>query len=253
MRKQIFVLAILSFSHLLLGAQILEGSKSQQLKDSLISDYFKNAGSQSVIYSGKISSGALLNMAIPYLKPRLEEKVAKDALYFIKGERTSYTKGRLFFDGIEYPNITMRLDLMNNELIALAPDRTGTIILDPLKVTYADLFDYKIFYLVPNKSNKLPSEGYYMQFYDGRFPIYKRYSYPGFTPLIQDFKQTITYYIYKDGVYHRINNKGSLLNVLNANKKELEQFIKENKLNFDKDKDESFASVVQHYEKLNRE
>lgn len=253
MRKHIFVLAILSFSHLLTAAQSSKSEKSELSKDSLVSNYFKRSGNQSVIYSGKISSGILLNRAIPYLKPRTEEKEAKDALYFIKGEKTSYKEGQLFFDGIQYPNITMRLDLMNDELIVLAPDKTGSIILNPSRVIYADLFGYKVFYLTPTKINKLPSEGYYIQFYEGKHPLYKRYTYPSFTPTIQNLKQTIAYYIYKDGTYHKISNKNSLLKALKTDKKELEQFIKENKLNFNKDKDESFALVVQYYEKLNEE
>lgn len=147
----------------------------------------------------------------------------------------------------------MRLDLMNNELVVLAPDKTGMIVLDPLRLKYADLFGYRLFFLIPDRSNKLPTEGYYMQFYGGKYSLYKRYTYPSFVASIQNVKQTITYYIYVDGKFHKINNKGSLLKVLKTNKEELEQFIKDNKLNFSKDKDESFALVVQYYEKLNEE
>ena len=253
MRKHVFVLTILSFSHLLLVAQSLSEDDNKQRRDSIISNYFRKAGNQSVIYSGKVSSSILLNRAIPYLKSRSEEKVATDALYFVKGEKSSYTVGRLLFDGIEYPDITMRLDLMNNELVVLAPDKTGMVIIDPSRLIHADLFNYKVFYLTPDKSNKLPAEGYYMQFYGGKNSLYKRYSYPSFVASIQNTKQTITYYICIDGVYHKINNKGSLLKVLKTNKNELEQFIKDNKLNFSKDKDESFTLVVQYYEKLNEE
>ncbi len=252
MRKHILVFIALAFSYIQLSAQLLSEENNIVREDSLISEYFRKAGNQAVIYSGKISSGILQNKSIAYLKSRFEEMSANDSQYFLKGERNSYSQGYLFHDGIIYSDITLRLDLMNDELIVLAPDRTSSVIVDHSKLDFAELHGYRVVYLNSNKENKLPSSGYYIQFHKGRFPLYKRYTYPYVTSM-QNIKQTITYYIFKDAIYHKIGNKGDLLNVFNDRKKELEQFSKENKLNFNKDKDESFALVVEYYEKLNRE
>lgn len=66
----------------------------------------------------------------------------------------------------------------------------------------------------------------------------------------ESFSQSVKYYILKEGVYHAVRSKGSVLKVFKSKKKELARYIKQQKLDFRHAPEEAIVSVVREYERL---
>ena len=58
------------------------------------------------------------------------------------------------------------------------------------------------------------------------------------------------YYIKKDGVYHTIKNKSSLLSVLKSKKKEVQQYLKTNDIKFKREPERAMIMAVKYYDQL---
>ena len=208
----------------------------------------------SSLYYGKEEERLPFNLTTPYLRPiDVENRMNND--FFEDTNKNAYTEGELFYDGVFYPKVTLRLDLFLNRLIVLTPNRTNNVVLEGHKLGYADVSGYRVVFLEPDGAKNHPGEGYYMRFSDGQYPVYKKYIYklqrtPSETRLIL----TIRHYVYKDGVYHAIKNKGGILKVFKLKKKELEKFIEDHNLSFENDliKGSSFAKVAKQFENLNK-
>ncbi len=67
----------------------------------------------------------------------------------------------------------------------------------------------------------------------------------------ESFDQSVKYYIRKEGVYHTVRSKASVLKVLKSKKKELARYIKQRKLDFKRAPEEAIVAVVRQYEQLN--
>ena len=64
------------------------------------------------------------------------------------------------------------------------------------------------------------------------------------------FEITTNYFIKKEGQFFEINNKKSVYTILEPYSKELNQFTKKEKLNYNRDKDFMLTSLVSHYNKI---
>jgi hypothetical protein len=64
------------------------------------------------------------------------------------------------------------------------------------------------------------------------------------------FEITIKYFIKKEGQFFEINSKKSVYTLLEPYSKELNQFAKKEKLNYNRDKDFMLSSLVSHYNKI---
>ncbi len=254
MEKYVIALSLFMFTFLQSNAQILPKEQSKDLVDNCAKAYIESLGEQSILFYGKEQLHLPYNLKNPYLKAKEIQMRVVDGEVLEVTNSSGYHQGRLVYDGVVYPQVTMRLDLYKNELIAMSPVLNNNIVLDPLKVGYASLYDYHIVHLQYNSLKKSLPEGYYLQLYFGKYPVYKKYFYTlDKTPVSASLKESLKYFVYKDGVYHTIKNKGSLLKVLKSNKKELEQYMRDNKLSFGQNSIENtFVLVVKQYEKLNK-
>jgi len=62
---------------------------------------------------------------------------------------------------------------------------------------------------------------------------------------------SLGYYLYKNGTYYSVSSEGSFLNVLKDKKKDLQQYIKANKLKFKKyQREDAMAKVAAYYDHL---
>lgn len=201
-------------------------------------NYFDTAKDQSPIYIGKLHTPYPRNViGNPYL---LNDKPSK---------------GDLCYDGILYPDISMRLDIYKNELLLLSSDTLYNIVLDNERVEYAYLHDNKYEYLSLEEYKKVPS-GYYRSLYNSSFcQVLKNESASlkkkeRDREVLLEFIHNKNYYLLIDGIYYPVKNKGTLLNVLQSHKKELNRYIKLYKIDFKHSFDEALVSVVKEYEKL---
>ncbi|MCD7977447.1 MAG: hypothetical protein LUG51_09900 [Tannerellaceae bacterium] len=236
--KHILTILLFILCCLHLPAQQLELPHVKLTNEQQVDNYFEHVGLYSPLYSGKEQIKYATHIKNdPYLK------------------NPGYDEGSLLFDGVFYPKVYMRLDLYRNELLVRTPDNRFNIIVPNEKVSYLTLHSYYIFYHYPDEKPGSPPEGYYLRLYEGKHTVLERKN-RGYLESIRDMKlegefvNRDRYYIYKDGKYYPVKSKSAVLKFFDSHKRELKQFIKQNRLNFRTDPDQAIVAVVKHYEKL---
>ena len=210
----------------------------QQLVDNLAIEYLQASGSQSVLFYGRIHEGHPRVVNHPYF------------------EDEQFTKARLSYRGIIYPEAMLRLDLSRNELVVLSPSFLN-FVLFPEDVDFAELHGQTIIYYQRNDLPGSPPTGYYALLHSGKCRVLERQtaalmveqsSSPGRAQY--RFAISTQFFLYKDGVYHNIRNQRRLLNTLHPHQRELRRFISSNQLRFRRNARELITLTVMEYEKL---
>ena len=225
------LLLSLTFGNVCLFAQNIT---RQQLIDNAVAEYLQAAGNQSALYYGKIHEGNPRVSNHPYL---IDEQ---------------YSKSRLSYFGVTYPEALLRLDLSRDELSIVSPGFREIVLL-PENVDFAELHGQTIIYFSRNSLPGCPSTGYYILLHSGKCKVLEkktavlRLESSGYQ---YNYSFSTNYYLNKDDVYYTIRNKRELLKILHPYKKELKQFISGANLNFRRDAAELIKQTVSEYEKL---
>ncbi|MFC6997384.1 hypothetical protein [Rufibacter roseus] len=178
---------------------------------------------------------------------------------------TLRTKGHQFFgsdvwadavvtyDGIAYSGIPFMYDIVNQALIVVRPDEKGTPIktqIDASRVSQFTLQGHR--FMKVNKAENLAS-GFYEVLYSGNVQVLARREK---TSLKQNaeisFSDKNTYYILKDGQYHQVKSKGSVLKVLSDQKAELNKSLKERSISFGQNRELALVTMAQVYDSLTK-
>ena len=204
--------------------------------DSAAMAYFRTVNSYSPLYYGTEYEGYPRTTNHPYL---IDDQ---------------YTKARLSYQHVVYPEVLLRLDLNRNELIVLSPGFRN-IVLHSGYVDFAELYGKHIIYFQKDSLSGCPPSGYYILLYSGNHTLLEKrnaqlWKNANSNILERYFVLKTHYYLYKDGAYYAIKNKRGLLKVLHPYKKELKRFISSHRLNFREDAAESLILTVNEYEQL---
>jgi hypothetical protein len=206
--------------------------------DDPVGSYLAAAGVHSSVYTGKIP--------LPYPAHFTNHP------YLASG---NFTAGELSFDGITYPGVPMRLDWYRNNLLAMPPGGVHEVILPPTQVGYAVLNGYHIIYHRGDSLKGSPPEGYYLLLYRGGCRVLARTA-CSMREMSKDgavsgwFTFSGKYYLLKDGVWHSVRSKGSVLKAFFSHRKELSRFIAERKPDFKRNTGEAIAAVAEEYERI---
>ncbi len=198
----------------ILFSWVIYSAKSQDLPptnvteplQAVIENYLEKAHTLATIYSGKeLPKYPLYIIGHPYLKS------------------DSYAYGLLSYEGILYPNVRLRLDLYQNELIIQSPDTRFNIILDSDKIDYANLHNYKIIYHNRSKDNIPLSDGYYLELPTGTYKIW-RHSVCNLRETVSDnitneFIHKDKYYFFKEDHPYLVKGNNSVLKLFPSIKK----------------------------------
>ncbi len=155
----------------------------------------------------------------------------------------TYAKGNLFYDGVKYEGVEMRLDLYRDQFMVWGVQGpiSGTI-LDPERFGWADLRGYHIIRAM---------DGYYIQLYDGSHDVLRKEIFEFNTTWSEFTSHKVRYYVEKNGSYHRVlPRKGSVLRLLSDYRGELDRFIRANGIEVRRNPDDAIVQIVQQYDKL---
>ena len=230
MKNSFFIIIILVFS------------LRMQAQEAEIKDYIDRSGVAVLLYTGKeeLRYPSLIR-GHPYL------------------DTDQYRDGDLMYAGRLYSGIRLRLNTHTDELTVLSPHYNDIIVSSDL-MEYARLPEYTIIYnreFPKNEvktGNALPS-GYYARMATKKYPVYRReVRYPTrstdgiYVELV--FKMQSRLYIYKDGIYHSVRSKGSVLKLFKDKKKELNRYAKQTGLSFGNDRVNAVVALVRYYESI---
>jgi len=216
------------------------GKGIKVIPEKVIESYIEYAGEHAVIFNGKEE--------VTY------DHASTNHPYLVTSQ---YTPGELLYNNILYKNVSLRYDLFRDELIIKVPNISYSVVLEKEKVTEAVVDKYRIIRHEKNLWPNIAPGNYLLLLHDGQFPVVRKNQMTRDQKVVDQsveyrFRLRERYYIYKNGICHQVSNKGSLLKLFPDKKKELETYIKQQNLNFRKDREQSIVAIVQFYEGLTK-
>jgi len=177
--------------------------------------------------------------------------------YFVQED---FASGRLSYGGVVYPSVWLRWDLYRDELMVMSPTN-HIIVLKSEHIDFAELYGYRIIYLRPDDLPGCPPVGNYIQLNKGDFVLLEKIinelhvKANTFDRFKTDYSFVLSsiYYLQKNGEYHRIKNRRTLLKTLETHRSELRRFIQANQLNYKRDAEKMVLEVINEHEKLNQQ
>jgi len=205
-------------------------------QDFPVDNYLKQIGDNANIYNGKLET--VYNTSLYDNYP-----------YFISAD---FTPASIIYRNNYYPNQNVRLDLFKEQLIIIPPEKRFGIIVNSQNVEKVYMYDRVFVNLSPPKESGLKT-GFYMLLMEGeKMQLFSKHSYniQQNNVLTFYFDRKIQYYLLFNNKYSTVKDKGSFSKLFPQFKKQINQFSKENKLNFKKNADESLALIAGYCEKL---
>ena len=210
-----------------------------------IDDYLKKAGYYSDIYSGKTE--------LPY-SPRQYDNFP----YYNKSD---FTEGEIIYKKNNYSKQQIRLDLYQEQLVVLVPEKQYRVIVNPEGVERVSLFGKTFVWQAFPPKGKLKT-GYYLMlfesddlklFYKESFVPEKTEKYDSFSDrrrVYISFDCKKQYYIWYNNQYYPAKNKSSFTKLFPQYKKQIDGFVKENKLDFRDNQSNSLTLLIRYCKEL---
>jgi hypothetical protein len=212
--------------------QLTRDSAVLQAETRAIAVYHTYMGDQAPVYNGI--------MDLSYV-PDLQ-----GSPYFHSNE---LVKGAVFYDGIQYSDISMRYDLVRDQLII--GGRTGN-----LTILFRDkVEEFSLYGHLFKRISQGDLQGFYDLLCSGKVQILARRtkkieeSIIG-TELIHKISATDLFFAVKDGQFHSIGNERGLLRLMSEKKEEVSQFIRSNRIKFRKDPEQAIVKITAYYNQL---
>ncbi len=210
-----------------------------QTQTDLVSRYQQKAGNHALLYNGEEE--------LKYTRRYLNQPYYRQA---------DCVSGRLWRRGLLYTDVDMRLDLYKNQLIVRSPDQRFHLIVPSAEVDSVQLHGHTFVFNHPASGQSELPAGYYMQLYQGRrCTLWGRQFIETVrletNNVIRIRFKTIERYYFSDGKkWKTVKNKSALLKQMPGRQKEIKAYIKRNRLNFRKNKEEAFTAVARYYDSL---
>ncbi len=234
------------------GAQTQDSG--QNLKDEILlysEEYLEAADGNAALFSGRVQANMPDNVESIYLSPKgyvQRDNMGNEMLPQPVTPVESYDSGDIFYDGVLYTGVKMRLDLYRDELVVVPNEiMFFGAVLDPERFGYADLRGYRI---IASPSGELPGI-YYLQLYDGPHEVLKKERFELDRNQGKFTGRVIRYYIEKDGVWHNVGKrKGRVLRLFRDRGDELRRFIRSRGIDIRRNTENALVETVKEYERL---
>lgn len=158
--------------------------------------------------------------------------------------------GGVKYGGEVYENIPLYYDLEKDQVVTSYTHGNKVQLLRD-KVEYFDIGEHRFVRL----NNDKVAEGFYDLLYDGKMKFYaKRQKVLALkingNVAENSFEERVKYYIVKNGTYHTVKGKRSVMGLIRDRKKDMKRAIREEKLKFGKTREKSIARILERYEQI---
>lgn len=207
-------------------------TKRSEASHSAANFYFVNQRETLAIHNGRIFYGY--------------PGMVNDAFY----PEAASQNGSLLYDGIWYHDISFRYDIYKDELVIQHPDNTPIrLFSDRVQEFY---FQGQNFVrLIQDKDNIIRS-GFYQRLAEGNATIFARRYKEKQENIVEltierRFVGFNDYYVLKDGNYHAIVRKKTLLNLLKDKRQEIVQHLSQKKLRYKDNVEKIIVQIAEFY------
>src|ERR1700761_4395429 len=217
--KALALTVFLGFSVLMSSAQnVPEDTLLYSSTAKRVIDYFNTSiAEQSEIYNGA--------------KYELFPPANKGTFYFL--DKNYCVPGLIRYNGTWFKNIPVLYDVHNDAMISV--NGNNLFVLDAERTSDVYLLEHHFIYLNTKNPDDL-APGFYDLLYDGKSQVLVKR-----TKLVDESKTTeIVYedktaiYVKKDSKYLPVSSKGALMDIFKDKSKELNQYLKSNKIKYNK-------------------
>jgi len=210
---------------------------NSKIKDRLIANYHAALKEQSPLYNGPAFDEY----------PRSIRGTA-----FLNAE--AWAKGSVFYDGVLFNNVSLRYDVYKDLVVVLLYNQFSSYSLISERVKYFDLSGHHFISILGDSTGIKP--GFYDEVYGGPTPVLiklvkSKQERTGMDATYTEFEDHTYYYIGVNSHYFEVSSEGDALKVLKSHKKEIQQYVRANKIKFRKDKKGALISMASYYDKLN--
>jgi hypothetical protein len=187
-------------------------------------------GSEYLDYASTLKSGH------PYFGPNLSQP------------------GSVFYDGIRYDSLRLWYDLVVDGVVLSPPNMGFKMVLLSPKVQSFALGDRRFLRLTRDSTRDIRT-GFYELLYEGRVRLFRRsvkhiQEYVSQQGVERFIEADSSYYLDRGGRFYAINRKSSLLDAVGDKRKDVQAFLRKNKIKLRHDKDEALIKVITYYDEL---
>jgi len=206
----------------------------------------------SLYKAATITSQNLYNGRLYYIYDSREEE-------FQFFDSRKLENGTVFYDGQRYENIPMMYDIVRDELVITHAKGYENILLQSAKVEYFSFYNHNFKRFESGQGiNPEMKTGFYDQVYTGRTKmlvrrVKQRQEKILDKKVISQFPEKNIYYVYKDGRYHSVHSKKSVLALFPDQKKELRKELREQKIKFRKQRETAIVTMVTRHDELTKQ
>jgi len=175
--------------------------------------------------------------------------------YYQSGE---FQNANLHYDGVDFYGVPILYDLYKQMVVVKYPADQAYMSLINAKLDKFAIGNHTFIRIDADSKQKDIESGFYELLYDGRSEFVKKY--------VKDiqveksglniknvFNEHTGYYLLKDGIYYPVSGKRSMLSVFKDKRKDLEAYIKSNKLDFGDNQEEGdMIKVAAYYDQLSK-
>ena len=163
-------------------------------------------------------------------------------------------QGAVKYDGIYYPQVGLKYDLVSDELVLLGKQNLA-ISLIPSKIDYFTIGDHLYLNNRQDTATRQPGQArFYEVLYNGSVLLLaNRIKKVERSSRVEDpfiFKPYNYYFIKKGNAFIQVSSVKAFLNIFNEHRENLRQYIRKNNLNFRKDFEASLMQATRYVDQL---
>jgi hypothetical protein len=217
---------------------ILPDSTSLPAERSAISLYSNTLNEQLHLYNGKEYT-------------EYSHAFEEGQPYFISNYLTD---GTVTYDGNTYNDVPLLYNVVTDDVIILASNQVSKILLLKERVTAFSLSGHTFRNMPADSLSENMRPGFYDILVAGKTGLVAKRSRLIESSVRQKVEYRITQkdrlYIRKNNGYFAVSNKKTLLEQLGDKRKEIQQYIRKNKLKFRKEAENTMVKTVEYYNQL---
>ncbi|HVU58322.1 MAG TPA: hypothetical protein VHD83_24845 [Puia sp.] len=165
-------------------------------------------------------------------------------------------KGSVLYDSVLYQDLMLWYDMVKDQLVMTSPYGAYKIYLIGNQVDSFTIGDHIFIHQKDSLNPSAPRRGFYEQLYKGQISVLKKnkkviHEDLQLSGVRQFIDSSLSYYIKKGDTYYSIGNKRSLSHALKDRSKDLNKFLRQNKLKVRKDLENTLIKVAAWYDGLN--
>jgi hypothetical protein len=204
-----------------------------------IAVYYNQLGDQSQLFNGS-------------LYPGYDFKFREGSPYFLTDK---FTNGYVVYDGIQFDS----LSLLYDDLMRVLVYKSDGFVLQFVSERISEFMvsgHHFVRLKADNANPGLPETGFYEVLYPGRSCVLKKSfkktrELPSvYEGLLHYVDESTEYFIRTGSGYRRANSKREVFEVFKDHKKEIQQYMKKNKLKYSADKENTLIEVAGYYDQI---